>query len=237
MRKFFITLLIVTISSSLMASTYNDALNLFKEKKYKESLTILGQILDATQDFQKDSPNYKIRFLAAHNHWELGNLKSSMIHFNRCIEIDRNNINTYIDIALLYIKFKQFNNADIYAKKGLFIKKDPMLYYTLGKIFLEQKNYWKAKVFFEKVNSLNPEIFVSYHDLGIVLMKLKKYSEANVAFLTANFLNPDSSEALNNLALSYELLGDKLNANLYYEKAFIIDGKNSIITENYKRTK
>ena len=199
-----ITLILFFSVAVFSASKYDKALNYFKNKEYKKSLKILGEILDVKNDLKKDSNNYKIRFLAAHNHWKLGNKDNAIIHLSRCIDMQRTNADPYIDLAMLYNDYKEHFKALNFALKARDLKKTAMVYYTLGVTYLKLKNFWKSKVMFEKANSLDPEFYASYNGLGIALLHLKKYGEANTAFSVALAGNPESAEILNNLAISLE---------------------------------
>jgi Flp pilus assembly protein TadD len=232
--KTIITVIAIFISSALLAS-YDDALKLFQDKKYADSLAIVAKDLVGSEDFKPGSPNYKLRFLAAHNHWKLGNDKSAAAHFKRCIEIDKKNPSAYIDLAMMYIELKKYNDADGAASRGLAFSKDAMLYYILGMVNLNTRNYNKAKDFFEKANSVNPELYISYNALGIALMNLQKFSEANTAFSVALAINSDSPEIINNMGMSYEKLGKKNEAAEYYKKASSLDSANETIKTNLKR--
>ncbi len=216
-------------------ASYDDALRLFNEKKYSESLKECANLLVVEDDMKTGSPNYKIRFLAAHNHWKLGNVESAISHFRRCMEIEKTRVDPYIDLSLMLLENGQTGHAERIARKGLGIKKDAMLYFILGRSSIMIRNYWRAKQFFEMANSLDPENFISYHYLGIALLKLKKYSQANTAFSAASAIREDVPETLNNLALTYELMGKKKKALKYYREALELNSKNEIILKNIER--
>jgi Flp pilus assembly protein TadD len=232
--KKLLSIFIIFISSASFAS-YEDALKLFQDKKYAESLSIVAKELVGAEDFKPGSPNYKQRLLAAHNHWKLGNDKSAAAHFKKCTEIDKKNPAAYIDLAMMYLEMKKYNDADAAASRGLAYSKDGMLYYVLGMVQLSTKNYNKAKDFFEKANSANPELYISYNALGIALMNLQKYSEANTAFSVALAINTESPEIINNVGMSYEKLGKKKEAAEYFKKASSLDSSNETIKANLKR--
>ncbi len=232
--KKLITILIIFISSALFAS-YDEALKLYQDKKYADSLAIVANDLVGADDFKPGSPNYNMRLLAAHNYWKMGNEKNASAHFRKCMEIDKKNPTAYIDQSLMLIEFKKFGDAEATANRGLASVKDGMLYYVLGMASLSSKNYTKAKEFLEKANSINPELYISYNALGIALMNLQKYGEANTAFSVAMAINSDSPEIINNIGLSYEKLGKKSEAIEYYKKAISLDSANETIKANLKR--
>ena len=237
MKKIIILISLLLFPVAVLYASYKDALKLFEQKDYKGSLKIIADELETSNDFKPDSPNYNLRFLAAHDHWQLGTTKSAIDHFNRCIEIKKNKADAYIDLALLLIDLKRYGEADNTARRGLEVEKSPMLHYTMGIASLKRENFWKAKEMFEKANSLNPELYYSYNALGITLMRLKKFSEANTAFSAASAIKPKSVEIINNLGMSYEKLGKNKEAYEYFKKAFSLDEKNSVIAANFERIK
>jgi tetratricopeptide (TPR) repeat protein len=238
MKKGMLVLLSSLImSTSLYASSYNEALKLFQGKKYKESLDIIAELLSIEVDMEPDSPNYKLRYLAAHNHWKLGNHKAAITHFKRCMDIKQDEVNPYIDLSLMLIELRQYRDVNNFAIRGLKIKEEPMLYYILGRAALGYKNYWRSKELFEKSIAINPEMHLSYNELGIVLMKLKMYSRANTAFSAALALMPESPEIMNNIALSLEIVKKYDDAYSYLTRANALSPDNPVIVKNLNRIK
>jgi len=237
MKKLIYAAVFIAFVNSALFASYEEALKLFEKKDYKNSLKMIASELEIANDTKPGSPNYNLRFLAAHDHWELGNVKSAISHFTRCIEIRKDAVEPYIDLAMLQISVKKYGDAEATATRGIAVKKSPMLYYLLGLISLKRENFWRAKEMFEKANSLDPELYYSYNALGITLMRLKKYGEANTAFSAANVIKPKSVEILNNLGRSYEKLGKMKEALEYYEKAAELDDQNKVVHENLTRLK
>ena len=131
--KKIILLLIIAFPIITIGATYEDALELFKKKQYKDSLKVLAENLVVADDLVPNSSNYNLRFLAAHNHWKLGNTNSVVTHFKRCMDIKKDTVEPYIDLALFMIEIKRYNEAERIVVKGLSIKKEAMLYYVLVK--------------------------------------------------------------------------------------------------------
>ena len=230
------TVLILLLSTSLFAS-YDDADKLYEAKKYSESLKMLGDELVTADDLKADSPNYKIRYLAAHNHWKLNNSESVILHFRRCMEIKKNSVDPYIDLSLFLLEQKRYADATSWAEKGLSLGDNAMLYYILGRSNRERGNLPRAKELLEKCNSLNSELYFSYNELGLTLMKLGRYGEANTAFSVARALRPDSAQVCNNLALSFEKIGKGKEALDAITKAGELDKGNAVIAANFNRIK
>jgi tetratricopeptide (TPR) repeat protein len=235
----YLILAVIMLSFAIPGAhaSYKDALELFDAGKYKESLAKIAEELTVANDKDPNSPNYKLRYLAAHNHWKLGKFESSISHFKRCMDIQKDNVNACVDMSLLLIDMKKYKDAEIYIKKGLKIKEDPMLFYASGKMAFMKENYWKAKELFEKAISLDPELYVSYHSLGVTLMRLGKFSQANTAFSASLSMSPKSSVILNNVGLSFEKMGNAEEALRHYEKALTLSPENKVIKENLGRAR
>jgi tetratricopeptide (TPR) repeat protein len=235
MKKLLFFSLIFTLMSSSAFAAYEQALVLFQEKKYQESLNILAENLIVAEDFKAGSPNYKIRFLAAHIHWKLGNEESASIHFRKCMAIDKANVNPYIDFALMLLEKGKLNPASSVAEDGLKVKEDPMLFWILGRISYQKENYWRAKELLEKSVSLDPELYFSYNDLGMALMKLSRFGDANTAFSVALAVNPDSAEINLNIAQSLVMMGKINEAENYAKKANVLAPENEMIKNLVKK--
>lgn len=228
MKKLIFIFLTVFMSTAAFAS-YEQALTLYQENKFQESLAICAQDLVMADDFKPGSQNYKIRYLAAHNHWKLGNTESASIHFRKCMAIDKTRIDPYIDLSMLLTEKKKYNEAGSVIEDGLKIKEDAMLFWILGRIAIERRDYQRAKTLLERANSLDPELYVSYNDLGIALMKLGKFGDANAAFSVAYAMNPDSSEINSNMAYSLFKMGKGNEALPYMKRAQELDSANEKI--------
>lgn len=237
MKQIVPFLIIILMTGSAASASYSEALKLFEEKKYEESLKILGDILVVDDDLKEGSPNYKIRFLAAHNHWKLGNANSVIAHLRRCMVIDPATPDPYIDLGIYFIEQKRFQDALSIAEEGLKVKETHMFYWILGRTAMERGDLARAKGFFEKGNAMNPEFFISYNDLGITLMKLKRYGEANASFSVALAIKPDSAEVHNNMALCYLMTEKFKEALTYAEKATQLNPQSIEIKSTIARIK
>ncbi|GAB4220773.1 MAG: hypothetical protein Kow00102_10240 [Spirochaetota bacterium] len=232
MRLFFISAFILTIPMMLYAD-YNKALKLFEQGKYDDALTEIASVLDVSRDFETNTPNYNLRYLAGHIHAKKGNYESALTHLKRCAEIQKDTINPLIDIAFIYIDSKRYTDAMTWARKALQIKQEPVAYYILGLAYSGIGSYWQAKEYLEKAISLDPEMYYAYNELGNVLMALGRITQAQTAYSAAYALAPSSAYICNNLAMSYVQAGDVKKAIEIIEKARKLAPDNPIIVENY----
>ncbi len=235
MKKLIPAFLIIMFYTSAFAS-YDRALELYKNGFYKDSLKEIAAELDIKKDMDPDFPNYRLRFLAAHNHWKLGNLEYASIHFKKCIDMNQS-VDPYIDLALMYLDKGKLADADSYAQKGLKKEKNPMFYYILGETSLKRRNDWRAKEMFEAANALDQDNYACYNGLGIALMNLKKYGDADTAFSTALSLAPDSPEVLNNMAVCLEKQGKNKEALEVITKAALTAPEDKATAANLNRIK
>ncbi|HSV96641.1 MAG TPA: tetratricopeptide repeat protein [Spirochaetota bacterium] len=226
---------ILLIPATIVLASYDDALKLFQENKYRESLEKIAAELSVDRDFQDNSPNYALRFLAAHNHWKMGNHEAAISHFRRCADIRKNLPDPLIDLGLLLIDFKRYRDAELFAQRALTLQKSPTAYYVVAKSAYGLGNYWRAKEFFEKAISLDPEFFAAYNGLGMTLMRLGRYTQASTAFAAALASAPASPELLNNMGLCLEKMGKPKEALEYYKKADRLNQGNAVIQQNLAR--
>lgn len=232
MKRIFAVIILSWIAAPLHAATYTEAVELFKKGSYQESLQMCADLLDAEQDMVKGSPNYDIRFLAAHNHMKLGNRKSAISHLRRCMDIRPDTVDPYVDLALYLADRGDAEDATSIARKGLKIEETPLLYYALARTSMKQGNYWRAKALLEKANALKGDYHFIYNDLGVVLMKLKKYPEATTSFSAALALSPNSEEIMLNLAQSLEQNNELSRALSQYRMLFARSEKYANQLEN-----
>lgn len=229
MKKITILCLCICLNTVAAFASYDQALALYQEKKYQESLAMVANDLVVAEDYKENSPNYKLRYLAAHNHWKLGNDESAVAHFRKCMSIRKSAVEPYIDCSILLLEKQIYGDASSIAEDGLKIKDDPMLYWILGRVAMARGNFWRAKELFEKANSMDPELYVSYNDLGIVLIHLNKAGDANTAFSVALAIYPDSAEANYNMAYSCLLIGRKNDALAYSGRALELAPNNEAV--------
>ncbi len=73
--------------------------------------------------------------------------------------------------------------------------------------------------------------------LGVYALKHKLYKEALMRFEKAYELGRRDYKIFNNIAVSYEALGEFKKAEFYYKKAIELSGDNFNVKENYERFK
>ncbi|MES0491485.1 MAG: hypothetical protein ABUK01_15935, partial [Leptospirales bacterium] len=109
---------------------------------------------------KSDMKNFKLRYLAAHNHWKQGNFDSAIVHFERTIKTDPSKPGPYIDYALMQIHRRYLGTARKIALRGIQNLTDhkvsipSKLYNILSRINLLENNAKKALEYAEKAKSV-----------------------------------------------------------------------------------
>lgn len=232
MRILILSAILCLFSIPVFAD-YNQALDLFKQGKYQDSLKAVGDALDVTKDADPASQNYQLRFLAAHNHRKLGNFASAIIHLQKCAEIKPSSVDPLIDLSFVYIDAVKYKEAFAVAQKVTAMdSKNAAGFYLMGLSMYKQGVFWGAKEYLEKAVSFDPEMYMAWNTQGLVLMGLKKYADANTAFSTALAMNPDAPEIVNNLSVSYAKMGNVAEAQKAADKATALAPNNEQIKKN-----
>jgi tetratricopeptide (TPR) repeat protein len=237
MKKIAYATAFVFMAGAFAFAAYSDALKLYQDKKYQESLGKIAGELVVGRDTDAKSSNYELRFLAAHNHWKLGNYEAAIAHFKRCAEIQKDIADPLLDLALLLAETGKYREAELHVTRALAMQKSALGYYIIGKSAYGVGNFWKAKEFYEKAIGLDPGLYIAYNGLGCALMKLSRYAHANTAFSAALSVMPSSPEILNNMGLCLEKMGKRDEAVGYYEKAAGLTPQNPVIRQNLNRVK
>lgn len=231
--RFALTAFVLVFGAFPLFADYNQALNLYKQGKYQDSLKAVADALEVSKDTDPAAPNYQLRYLASNNHRKLGNYVPAIQHLERCMAIKPKSVDPIIDIAFLMIDTGKYKEASEFGRKVIALDpKNAMGFYILGLSTYKQGSYWGAKEYLEKATLIDPEMYAAWNTLGLTLMYLKKYSEADTAFSTAIAMNPDTAEYLNNLAVAESRMGKIDQAKQTIAKAYKIASSNEKIRKN-----
>jgi tetratricopeptide (TPR) repeat protein len=226
----FCTLILFPLA---LSADYKSALELFQKGDYAASLKVVADELNASQDMVAGSPNYRLRYLAAHNHWRMGNHDRALTHLAACARIQPSSADPLIDIGLIYIDLNRWQDAINAGQRAATLDKNSaMAFYILGKARYGFQNYWGAKEYLEKATSLDFELYAAWSELGRSLTALEKYPEAETAFSTALSLNPDSPEVLNNYAVMLHKAGNHKKAAELIARAAKLNPQSAVIAKN-----
>ena len=191
--------------------------------------------------------------LAVKNHQE-GRLDIAQELYNQVLKVDSKNKDTLNNLAVIFIKLKEFQKAkDCYEKVIEANPGNAKALNNLGRVFKTLRQDLKAKSYYEKAIEINPDFTDAYNNLGIIFTELKDYKKAQNYFEKTIKLNPNFADAHNNLgnifqesADAHKNLGNKFResdnikrAKICYEKAIelnpnFVDAHNNLGTIFYK---
>ena len=127
----------------------------------------------------------------------------------------------------LAVKNHQESKTDIAQKLyNQILKIDPHHSQALNNIaviFINSKDYQKAKTYFEKAIEINPNYAEAHNNLGLVFRKLEEPEKAKTCFEKAIEINPNYAEAHNNLGIIFNELGEYQKEKDCYEKVIRIN--------------
>ena len=101
------------VSPEYLTKTYEKALASFNQGKYEESLNHIRHVIKSSMR------DYRLRYLAAHNHWKQRNYNSAEIHFATAISVAPDQASGYIDLSLLYLEQKKWLLALNQSSRGI----------------------------------------------------------------------------------------------------------------------
>lgn len=108
----------------------------------------------------------------------------------------------------LLLKKKKFVDAEkVYRKILSLAAKDGLAYEGLGRALMGQNKTMEAEKAFKDGLALNNELWQSHHFLGLAYSGQEQYDKAVAEFKLALQYKPQESSVLNNLAVTYCLLG------------------------------
>jgi len=190
---------------------YQKSLNSFNEQKYEESLNHIRHVI------KSDMTNFKLRYLAAHNHWKQGNFDTAIIHFERAIKTSPEISGPYIDYALMQIHRRHLGRARKVALKGIqnlrtHKKEIPSkLYNILSRIDLLQNNAKGALAYAEKAKAVFDQKETGVKDKleAVVLearahLSLSDYAKAEFSMLWGLSFRQESPYLHNLLGYIYQ---------------------------------
>lgn len=191
--------------------SYQKALKSYLERNYEDSLNHIRHVISS------DMNHYKLRYLAAHNHWRLGNYTPASIHFRTAIDAEPAQPGAYIDYALMLFQLQKYNDAAGVLQTGINkltaagTKIPAKLYNALARTYLHRGNIAQALANAEKAKAAFEKNRAGIKDkLEAVLLEgrshlaLGNYEKAELSVQWAISMKKDNAYAHNLLGYIYE---------------------------------
>ena len=185
------------------------------QQRYDESLIHLKKAINLNKDFVEGYYNIGAVYL------KLSTYKEAINYFNTSIDLKKDYFDAYINLAESYKKLNQLDESlkilFLYEK----INKDNVeLNYSIGSIYLIQKEYQLAEERFNFCIKKNNSYLYAYNGLGLVHYATDKIDEAVEIFNKIIKIDPSFPESYFNLGLIfYHKKKNSLSAIFFFKKA------------------
>ena len=193
----------------------------------------LGQLREALQDYNKAlefEPDYSGAYLRRGNAYvRLEQFEEALQDYSKVIELEPNNAGVYVGRGYVYERLGQLEEALRDYSKAVEIEADNYKAH-LGRGLLYQKLGEKEKAIEEytKVIELQPEaveIFGVYYNRGLIYDERGQTWKAIRDYEKAVEFKPDYVDAVVQLALAYEKVGDEAKALSMWRKAEALEAR------------
>lgn len=184
--------------------------NLYKSQGKAQQA--LNQYLIALS-YKKDSDGVMNNIGSAY--FDLEDYKNALKYFKLSIDINAHSLDSQLNIALVYKRLGDPEEALLHLKQARKISpQTAIIYFYMGKIFLEEADLKSAERFFVKCLDFNPQSYHAHNLLSQVYMKQGFFGKASDS-AKSSFDLAQSKETLINYLLS-------LKANHQYEEALAL---------------
>jgi tetratricopeptide (TPR) repeat protein len=141
-----------------------------------------------------------------------GNYGEALRQLRKALQLDPSNSTARKNLPMVEKAFNK-NLQNMKTRQS----DDPVHYYDLGNLFVEQTNYTDALASFSKAVELKPDYTDALVNKGNCYYMLKEYDEAINTFKEVLSIDPNSKMANKNLSHLYGLMGNT-EMQLFYDK-------------------
>lgn len=200
--------------SDYIEAIYQKALQKYREQEYAQSLHFIWHVL------RSQPQNFKLRYLSAHNYWQLKDYASAIKELERCTRLNAREASSFIDLALLHMSRGHYISATAAASRGIVslqvqrVLVPAKLYNVLARASLHRgdaetalKMAQKAKTVFDEQDQNNASIKDQLEAIVLearALQSLYRFEEAELAMQWALALKEGDPYGKNFLGYVYE---------------------------------
>ncbi len=147
------------------------------------------------------------------------NYHTSFNYLRQALEVDPTFAKAYFGLGYLYARFNMDDTAIRMYKKAVdFDPNYAQSIHNLAFMYYRAGNYDDALEMYQKAISLDSQNAIYEYNLGNLYYDKNQMEDALQAFQKASALKPDDPDIYNDLALTYEKLGRKPEAEEYWQK-------------------
>lgn len=130
----------------------------------------------------------------------------------------------YTQMGVAYYRMKNYEKAiQNYNKAAELRPSDAITLNNIGTVYFEWKKYAEAKEKFQQALQIDQRFIDAHMNLGSVLGTMNDFNGAIASFQNAIKYAPDNARAYFFIAVTYQNMGDKANADKYFQIAQQMD--------------
>ncbi|MDX9703096.1 MAG: tetratricopeptide repeat protein [Candidatus Auribacterota bacterium] len=223
-----ITLIFLSACSKNAEDNFQTALEYYKADRFNEAIPYFAKTISIEPE------NIKSRFFLGVCYKNTGDLNKALKYIEESFELNPNDFYILFHLGDTYLKLDQFDKAVTYARKSLGIKPDFMESHLLlgtalngaGKVTEAVKELeFIVKIIKEENPTMYNQCVFQLGDLYRIQGRL----EDSLKILTSlTSVNPDTPELVFSRGLTYQMMGNSLEAKNHLEK---LDKMNSPLAE------
>ncbi|MFQ6604500.1 MAG: tetratricopeptide repeat protein [Fidelibacterota bacterium] len=166
--------------------------------------------------------------------YELKELDSALVYFEKIMSLDSANALTYHYISTIQRELGQKKQAEITARLMTeHFPTNPQGYINLALVYLEEERYQEIiTVLGDAAEQFADEFGIQYI-LGSAYYQVKDYVNAEIFFKRAVTISPDEPTALHSLAIIYDNLKEFEESDKIYEDLIARDSTDAQAFNNY----
>lgn len=131
------------------------------------------------------------RFQAGVRNYELGDRGTALAHFNVLLQLEHNDVKSYIRLGDKFADKEQFELASAEYERALELQPTyPDVRMKYGQCLLELNQVGRAAAEFEKAIEINPNFADAHALLGVAYRRLGELDRAKKSFTAAVTINP-----------------------------------------------
>ena len=206
-----------------MSNNIDKAMELFKERKYKECVDAFSLVLENEPDNADVYNNMAVAYSC------MGDIEQAEKFFVKAIELDPQLAQAYINLSDLYYKAGDLASAVGTLQRGSYELEDNLtLAHLLARVYIDDQRWDDAIDELERVLDGEPENYDAYYDLGHVYFEMGDYEGAISNFETVTQYRENSELLFYSLAQAYEANNEIDKAISNYLKSIAVNDKFSL---------
>ena len=156
-----------------MSEKIDKAMELFKERKYKECIDVFHSVLENEPDNADVYNNMGVSYSC------LGEYEKAVNYLTKALELDPELAQAYINLSDLYYKAGDLASAVGVLQRGSYELRDNLtIAHLLARVYIDDQRWDDAIDELDRVLEGEPENYDAYYDLGHVYFELGDYEGA-----------------------------------------------------------